>query len=98
MIVFRLTMPHVNSWNGRWSQEDELHIRTMDERQVPKEVWDKDFYHHWDDGWTACVSVERMSASEARKLERKSKGFCGYDWMIRTIVKDGYIHYERKEE
>ena len=75
MIVFRLTMPHVNSWNGRWSQEDELHIRTMDERQVPKEVWDKEFYHHWDDGWTACVSVERMSASEARKLERKSKGF-----------------------
>ena len=94
MIVFRLTMPRVGSWNGKWSQEDSLHIRTMDERSVPKELWDKQFYHHWDDGWTACVSVERTKASEARKLERKSKGFCGYDWMIRTLVKDGYIHYE----
>lgn len=91
MIVFELTMPHCGSWNGRWSQEHKLHVRTKDEREVPKEYWDKDFYYRWDDGWTACVSVKRMPAKEARKLERNSDGFCGYDWMIRSICKNGVI-------
>lgn len=95
MIVFQLTMPGVGSWNGKWSGKERLYIRTMDERKVPKEYWDRDFHHHWDDGWTACVSTTRMSASEARKLERKSNGFCGYDWMIRSIIKNGDIRYER---
>lgn len=93
MIVFELTMPNKGSWNGKWSQEGQLFIRTMDERKVPKEYWNKDFYHRWDDGWTACVSLNRMSAQEARKLERRSKGFCGYDWMIKSIVKYGEIKY-----
>ena len=94
MIVFELTMPHCGSWNGRWSQEDKLHVRTKDERKVPKECWDKDFYYRWDDGWEACVSVKRMPAKEARKLERRSDGFCGYDWMIRSICKNGVIEPE----
>lgn len=92
MIVFELTMPHVGSWNGKWSGEYKRYIQTRDERTVPKELWDKDFYYHWSDGWTACVSVRRMKSSEAVKLERKSDGFCGYDWMIKSLVADGYIH------
>ena len=98
MIVFELTMPHVGSWNGKWSQEKELHIRTRDERCVPQEYWGKSFYHRWDDGWCACVTVTRMTANEARKLERKSKGFCGYDWMITSIIKHGAIMYPGKEQ
>ena len=97
MIVFELTMPGRGSWNGRWSGEDRRYIRTRDERKVPGEIWDKDFFYRWDDGWEACVSVDRMPASEARKLERKSNGFCGYDWMIESLIKDGYIHTERSE-
>ena len=95
MIVFTLTMPNVGSWNRKWSQEGTLFCRVRKEREVPKELWGKEFYHRWDDGWTACVSVERVPARDARKLEKESKGFCGYDWMIRTLVKDGYIHYEK---
>lgn len=94
MIVFELSMPHAGSWNGKWTGEGECYVRTWDERKVPKELWNNDFYYHWDDGWEACVSVRRMKASEARKLERKSKGFCGYDWMIRSLIRDGYIHTE----
>ena len=41
--------------------------------------------------WTACVSVTRLTAGEARKLERKSDGFCGYDWMIKSICNKGFI-------
>lgn len=91
MIVFELTMPHVGSWNGKWTGADRRYIRTRDERTVPKEYWDKDFHYRWDDGWGACVSVRHMSAAEARKLERVSSGFAGYDWMIGSIIKRGYI-------
>ena len=92
MIVFELTMPHRGSWNGKWSGDIRRHIRLRDERSVPKDLWDKDFYYRWDDGWEACVTVSRMKATEARKLEKQSRGFAGYDWMIGSLLKDGYIH------
>ena len=91
MIVFILTMPNKGSWNGKWSQERELFARIKDEREVPKEYWNKSFYYRWDDGWTACVTAERMTAYEAHKIERISKGFCGYDWMIKSIISQGNI-------
>lgn len=91
MIVFELSMPRVGSWNNKWSGEGDLFVRTRDERKVPKEYWNEDFFYRWDDGWTACVSTRRMQAKDAQKLERKSKGFCGYDWMIDSIIKHGEI-------
>ena len=91
MIVFELTMPHVASWNGKWSGADRRYIRTRKERAVPKELWDKSFDYSWDDGWGACVSVTRMAARDAAKLERQSAGFAGYDWMIESIIQRGYI-------
>lgn len=96
MIVFELTMPHVGSWNGKWTGADKTYVRTMREQTVPKALWDKDFYYRWDDGWEACVSVRRMPVNEARKLERRSDGFRGYDWMIRSIVTKGCIEPERR--
>lgn len=86
MIVFELTMPNRGSWNGRWSGESTRHIRVKHDKSVPKEVWNKDFFYRWDDGWTACISVIKMPATEARKLEKESSGFCGYDWMIDSII------------
>lgn len=91
MIVFELTMPHVGSWNGKWTGADRRYIRTRRECDVPKECWEKDFYYRWDDGWEACVTVRRMPAKEARKLERISAGFRMYDWMIASIIDRGYI-------
>lgn len=91
MIVFELTMPHVASWNGKWSGADRRYIRTSRERDVPKDLWNKSFDYRWDDGWGACVSVTKMPIREAKKLEQTSAGFAGYDWMIRSIVKRGYI-------
>ena len=38
------------------------------------------------------MTVDRMPAAEARKLERRSAGFCGYDWMIESLIEDGFIH------
>ena len=97
MIVFELTMPHRGSWNGKWSGDIQRHIRVKYERSVPKDLWDRDFYYRWDDGWEARISVRKMSASDAHKLDKKSLGFCGYDWMISSIIKDGYIHTQEKK-
>ena len=94
MIVFELTMPHCGSWNGKWTGADRLYVRTKRECDVPKEYWGKSFDYRWDDGWCACVSVTRMGANDARKLERRSDGFAGYDWMIRSICRKGFIEPE----
>ena len=91
MIVFELTMPHVGSWNGKWSGADRRYIRTKKECTVPKELWGKSFDYRWDDGWGACVSVTKMSAREAARLDRMSAGFAGYDWMIDSLIMRGYI-------
>lgn len=91
-IVFELTMPEKGSWNGKWTGEGENYTRLWDERKVPKDLWDTKHFYRWDDGWAACVSVRRMPINVARKITRGSKGFCGYDWMIKTLVSDGYIH------
>lgn len=98
MIVFELTMPNVGSWNGKWTGANRLYVRTRKEREVPKDYWNKSFFYRWDDGWTARVSTIRMPVAEARRLERKSNGFRGYDWMIESIIKYGGIFTEQELE
>lgn len=99
MLVFELTMPNRGSWNGHWSGEKERHIIVKNERyieekgNIPKILDIGDFYYRWDDGWTACVSVTKMSAPEARKLKKKSSGFCGYDWMVDSILSNCSIQH-----
>ena len=96
MISFELSMPNKGSWDGKWSREGQLFVRTRRERDVPKEYWNKSFFYRWDDGWTACVTTTRVSCAEAKKLDRKSKGFCGYDWMIASIIRHGAIGTEKE--
>lgn len=91
MIAFILTMPNCASWNGRWSQEDELHCIVKTNRTVPKEVIGREFYYNFGDGWTACVEVKEIPAKQANRYRQKSRGFCGYDWMVDSIIKHGEI-------
>ena len=95
MVVFKLTMPNRNTWNGKWSGDQRFFASVRYNREVPKEVIGKSFFHYWDDGWTACVSVEKMDSKEARVYMKKSDGFLGYDWMIESIIRYGEIRYKR---
>ena len=86
-------MPRVNTWNGRWSGEGKLYARVRSYRKPEGErILSKSRYgYRWDDGWVARVSVRRVTAQEARKIWRKSKGFLNYDWMIDSIERFGKI-------
>lgn len=96
MIIFTLSMSTRGSWNGGWSGEDRVYARIFHNNDVPKDIIGKDFYYNWDDGWCACVSVTKVDSKEAAKIRKKSAGFCGYDWMIRSIIKNGEIIVEGK--
>lgn len=99
--MFTLSMPRVNSWNNRWSGDDDLYCKarvlTADRlKELPFDYTKPcDFYYDFGDGWAANVHVEVMSSKEANKLKKKSRGFAGYDWMITSILKNGEIKVER---
>lgn len=91
-------MPNRGSWNGHWSGENDRHIIIKNERYFSDkkkmyELVDKDYWYRWNDGWSACISVSKMPAVEARKLKKKSSGFCGYDWMVESIIEHGKIQH-----
>ena len=91
MIAFILNMPGKGSWNNKWSGEEKLYVKFKQDNQVPKEYVGQSFSYRWPDGWEALVTVEKIPAAEANKLKRRSAGFCGYDWMIDSIINYGYI-------
>jgi hypothetical protein len=98
IICFELSMPSVGSWNGRWSGEGRCYarIRRFGRNEAAKEQAAKilageSYCYNFGDGWGASVSVHQVTATEARKIERKSTGFYGYDWMIDSILRDGEI-------
>lgn len=100
-VSFTLTMPNVASWNGKWSGEGMGYFITRsfpDKSEQANKIKEllagrshQDFYYRWDDGWGANVCMEISNAASCRKLRKKSAGFCGYDWMVDSIIKNGEI-------
>ena len=85
-LIFELSMPSNNSWNGKWSGQDNKYT-------IAKTVTDKkagslkDYYSHaFGDGWFAAVTVRR-----AKPREKATNKFCGYNWMIDSILHHGEI-------
>ncbi len=98
LIEFLLSMPNAASWNGKWSGEGRYYSVV---KPVPKakalELLKKDsYYYGWDDGWGASVSVEHVDSRQAQKARRKSVGFCGYEWMVKSIIEYGEIKARRE--
>ena len=73
---------------------DKLYVRCLDGREVPVKYWGKSFTYTFSDGEIATITLTQLHAKEAQKLERKSSGFCGYEWMIRSIIKNGNIRLD----
>lgn len=105
ILCFELSMPNVGSWNGKWSGEADYYAKTRSfgrgKEAIAKasEILDAGYYHYnFGDGWSAGVSVRRVDSRESAKIRRRSRGFCGYDWMIDSILKHGTILIEEKKD
>ncbi|MGQ0834991.1 MAG: hypothetical protein ACT4O5_08760 [Gammaproteobacteria bacterium] len=96
-FAFVLTMPNNNAWNGRWSgpAEGKLYARAKSFTQRGyKEKLSRlvgNHYYNFGDGWGANVEVKVITADGKRKLLKQTQGFCGYDWMIDSLIHHGRI-------
>lgn len=97
-------MPNRASWNGRWSGEGTLYAKVVNfsnskagKEKAAKILSHGSYYHRWDDGWGASVAVREVDGKESASIKRRSKGFCGYDWMIENIC-DHQSCYDKKPE
>ena len=97
-LAFTLTMPGVASWNGRWSGDGRLYVavrsfgNSQKTRAKLQPIIDKGSYSYgWSDGWRAAVTVREVEAREGTRLQKVSNGFCGYEWMIDSILAYGRI-------
>lgn len=101
LVSFELTMPNKASWNGRWSGEGRKYyvIKNLTKRFVKDkehlkkliETGHDGYYYRWEDGWGASVDLQVIDAAEAKKRRKVSAGFCGYNWMIESILSRGEI-------
>jgi hypothetical protein len=101
ILAFRLSMPGVSSWNGRWSGEGKDYVKVVTLRGKAGETKGQQilnegsFHYSFGDGWRARVDVEEVGSAGAARLRNKSAGFCGYDWMVDSIVKNGRIEVQK---
>ena len=96
LISFELSMPGVASWNGKWSGEGRCYVVV---RSFGKAKPKLGYYHYnFGDGWAAGVTVREVTSGAAKKLRKQSAGFCGYDWMVDSIVMHGKILYSAQEK
>lgn len=97
-LIFELSMPGRSSWNGRWSGEETCYaiVKNFGTGKKATErasalatigYWS----HSFGDGWRAGVSCKIATPKSAREYRRKTRGFCGYDWMVANILRHGSI-------
>lgn len=103
ILCFELSMPGVGSWNGQWSGASRYYAKVVNvgrnkarlERARAALAVGR-FHHAWEDGWRASVTVCEVDARDAASIRRRSNGFCGYDWMVDSILKFGRIDYDAR--
>lgn len=97
-LAFFLSMPNRSSWNGQWSGDGKCYaiVHNVGKAKAARDkaeklAAEKSFYYNFGDGWGASVSVRVVDNNEARQIRRRSLGFCGYDWMVNSILAHGEI-------
>jgi len=94
-FVFKLSMPNVGSWNGKWTGADNFYCRARSyapkSEKIKNVLASPNHYYNFGDGWGTSINVEECTAKEAARFKRISVGFFGYDWMIDEIEEYGRI-------
>ena len=81
-MIFELSMPRNNSWNGKWSGEESVYTIAKAIPDAKARALKARYTYNFGDGWMAAVAVR-----EAAPREKASGKFCGYEWMIDSILK-----------
>lgn len=93
-FAFELSMPSTGG-ASRWSGEDRIYVmvKSFSQRSYKERLTKLVGYHSYGfgDGWWAAVSVKVVDADEKKRLVKKSCGFCGYDWMVTSLIQHGEI-------
>jgi hypothetical protein len=86
-MIFQLSMPSNNAWNGKWSGEGAVYTvaRRLSATRLAA-LASRYYTYNFGDGWTAAVTVR-----EPAPREKPTNRFCGYEWMIDSILKHGRI-------
>ena len=85
-VIFELSMPSNNSWNGKWSGEGAAYTVAKTLPAAKAEGLKPRYTYSFGDGWVAAVRVR-----EAAPREKATNRFCGYEWMIDSILKRDII-------
>lgn len=85
--LFVLTMPCVNTWNGRWTGEGcfYAHVEKVHEHTA-NDISDQSYDYDFGDGWMARIDVKIVDSKDAKNAKEKSEGFLGYKWMVNSII------------
>ena len=92
-LHFKLSMPQNNSWNNKWSGDgkdysivSKFRKSSQNDDLIPK-ILAGSYYYSFGDGWAASVDVKEVDAGQASKIKKNSLGFCGYNWMVDSIIR-----------
>lgn len=97
ILAFTLNMPRNSACNGKWSGQEKIYVVTKsftsrkDLPNAAKMVATGSYHYDFGDGWAARIDVTEITSSAAASLRKRSSGFCGYEWMIDSIVRHGKI-------
>ena len=97
ILAFTLSMPNSPSWNGQWSGAGRKYVITKSFRGKKEEekaatlAYTGYYRYNFSDGWSAGVNVDKVDSRQAAELRKESDGFCGYEWMVRSICEHGEI-------
>ncbi len=85
-VIFELSMPSNNSWNGKWSGAENKYTVAKTVTEKKYKSLENYYSYSFGDGWVARVTIRR-----AKPRERATNKFCGYNWMIDSILYNGEI-------
>jgi hypothetical protein len=102
IVCFELTMPNVGSWNGKWTGADKRYYLFKTLRKSLGMAFMKledrrSWHYNFGDGWGANVSAVIVTSAEKKRRAKLSKGFCGYEWMVDSILKHDTIQADEVE-
>ena len=87
LLCFELVTPEADQ---SWTKVHHL-VRSTQATMRGEAILKQTPYIYKQEGGTIQINVSQVAGQEARKIRNKSAGFCGYDWMISSILEHGEI-------